>query len=321
MAEQLFRKAALARLASPEQLDRTVSVTNPRLWIALCTLTVIAAVTVVWALVGEVRTRVSASGILLIRGGQVFGALSPVSGRLGKLDAGVGDRVERGQVLATIVQPETIERLRGAEESLNERKRIHEELRMAIDKEDAINRQNVRRSRERLQNIVSLARSKVATTRQRMQDHEKLAEEGIVARVNVESSTQDYNQARQELLEALNRLDDIESRELTRRNEAATRLNESLDRVGQAERKLGEIRATLATAQVTAPIAGRVTEIMEHVGSIVRSSTAIVSIESEGGEGIEVLAYIPPDIGKRVRDRHGRACLPGHSQARRCRRG
>ena len=35
MTRQIFRKAALTRLASPDQLDQLMQVTSPRSWIAL----------------------------------------------------------------------------------------------------------------------------------------------------------------------------------------------------------------------------------------------------------------------------------------------
>ena len=58
----LFRKAALDRLSTPEQLDRTLYVTTPKRWIALVALLAMAAAIVVWAVKGEVSTFVEPTG-------------------------------------------------------------------------------------------------------------------------------------------------------------------------------------------------------------------------------------------------------------------
>ena len=63
MAE-LYRKSALERLSSPEQLDKTLVVVSPMSWIALIALTVVVAVTVVWSIVGSIPETVTTSGIV-----------------------------------------------------------------------------------------------------------------------------------------------------------------------------------------------------------------------------------------------------------------
>ena len=298
---EIFRKTALDRLATPEQLDRAVVVTGPKLWIAVVALTTIVSAVIVWALVGEIRTRVTANGILMTSGGQVFGAMASAGGHLTEIPFSVGDVVEKGQVLATIVQPEMAERLRSAEESLRERRRIHEELSVALEAEGNLARQNYQRSKTRLQSLLKLVQEKVATAQQRWEDHERLFKEHVVAAVAVDRAKQAYIQAQSELADARTRLEDLESRELTRRDEDAARLNESGARVDEASHRVAEIGAALGDAKVVAPASGHITEIMvEQQGAVVQPGTLIMSIES-GGAGLEVLAYIPPDIGKRVK--------------------
>lgn len=63
MAE-LYRKSALEKISSPEQLDKVLKVTSPMSWLALIAVTLIVVVTVVWSIVGTIPVTVTANGII-----------------------------------------------------------------------------------------------------------------------------------------------------------------------------------------------------------------------------------------------------------------
>ncbi len=60
----IFRKAALDRLSSPDQLDALLSVTSPRSWLALLTALGLLALGVVWACIGTITTGVEGQGMI-----------------------------------------------------------------------------------------------------------------------------------------------------------------------------------------------------------------------------------------------------------------
>ena len=61
---QLYRKSALDKISSPEQLDKALTVTSPMSWIALAAVTFIIVVTVIWSFVGTIPVTVTTSGIV-----------------------------------------------------------------------------------------------------------------------------------------------------------------------------------------------------------------------------------------------------------------
>ena len=63
MAE-LYRKSALERISSPEQLDKALKVTSPMSWLALLAVTLIVVVTVIWSIVGTIPVTVTTSGVI-----------------------------------------------------------------------------------------------------------------------------------------------------------------------------------------------------------------------------------------------------------------
>lgn len=63
MAE-LYRKSALEKISSTEQLDKALKVTSPLSWISLIGVTLIIVVTVIWSVAGTIPVTVTTNGII-----------------------------------------------------------------------------------------------------------------------------------------------------------------------------------------------------------------------------------------------------------------
>jgi hypothetical protein len=98
MARQIFRKEALERLSSPEQLDQLMQVTNPRAWIALAAVGLLLLTTAVWGVFGTIPTTVDAPGVLVRRKG-IQPLLAPTAGVVTRIVVVSGDGVDPGQEL------------------------------------------------------------------------------------------------------------------------------------------------------------------------------------------------------------------------------
>ena len=60
--KQIFRKVALERLSSPEQLDLVMQVTSPRSWIALSAVGLLLVTLVIWGILGSIPEKTQATG-------------------------------------------------------------------------------------------------------------------------------------------------------------------------------------------------------------------------------------------------------------------
>jgi hypothetical protein len=111
MQESIFRKVALERLSSPDQLDQLMRVTNPRGWLALTALAALLVTAIVWGFLGSVSTKVSGMGILVTSGG-LRGVLATQSGEVTDIHTRVGDVIEQGQVVASLLRGDPTSRNR-----------------------------------------------------------------------------------------------------------------------------------------------------------------------------------------------------------------
>jgi HlyD family secretion protein len=101
MSEGLFRKAAIDKVSSPEQLDLMMRVTSPVGWLALVTVGVMIATVGVWAVVGSIADLADGRGTLF-RGERLFDVKASMSGTIVALSVRPGDRVAAGQTIASL---------------------------------------------------------------------------------------------------------------------------------------------------------------------------------------------------------------------------
>jgi multidrug efflux pump subunit AcrA (membrane-fusion protein) len=105
MNPPIYRKAALDRLASPDQLDQLMQVTSRRSWIALAGFALLLAAALVWSLVGTVTDTVEGQGVLLREDG-VRPVTAPCDGVVTRFLVKSGDRVQVGEPLVLLTPPD-----------------------------------------------------------------------------------------------------------------------------------------------------------------------------------------------------------------------
>ncbi|MFI1561989.1 HlyD family efflux transporter periplasmic adaptor subunit [Streptomyces sp. NPDC020490] len=90
-----FRRQALARLQSPEELDLPVRLARPQGWLVLSVTVAAMAAAAVWAVTGSVASTVGAPGVLT-HGEGSYVLQSPVAGQVTAVLAEQGERLPAG---------------------------------------------------------------------------------------------------------------------------------------------------------------------------------------------------------------------------------
>lgn len=101
MERQIFRKEALDRLSSPEQLDQLMQVTSPRGWIVLAALLLLLGGAVAWAALGSIPITAEGQGFLM-RSRGVTPVLAHQNGIVASVPVKVGDKPNEGDPLITL---------------------------------------------------------------------------------------------------------------------------------------------------------------------------------------------------------------------------
>ncbi len=292
-------KRSSAQQTTPERLDRMLSVTRARGWIALLSILVVAVAVGVWSVVGEIATYVEANGFLLNRGGRVVDAVATGSGRLHTIAVSVGDEVEKDALVALVANEELSARYTSALASVVERARALDALKADVTAESRIASENNTRRRKQLDELEATALDMLDIARANLENSKQLFEQRIVSRLSLESTQRELNEARRGLLDLGRERDTLEANEIRYRNENATRIREMTARVESAKHQARELEVLVAAERVLAPVSGQVIEIKAASSAIVNSGTAVVSIRT-GTTELELLLYVSPAEGKQV---------------------
>lgn len=102
----LYRKSALEKLSSPDQLDRLIVVISPSFWLAMLGAAFIILVALVWAIVGRLPVTVNSNGIYISDEGMRT-VYSDTAGVIATIEVEVGDTVTAGQVVATVTDSDS----------------------------------------------------------------------------------------------------------------------------------------------------------------------------------------------------------------------
>lgn len=100
----VFRKTALERLSSPDQLDSMLKITSPMSWLGIGAAAMLAAVVVAWSFMGTIPDMVSAPGFI-VYSYNTNTLYSPALGTVKSLNVYPGEPVEEGTVVMELFSP------------------------------------------------------------------------------------------------------------------------------------------------------------------------------------------------------------------------
>ncbi|GAB2180922.1 hypothetical protein DLREEDagrD3_11450 [Denitratisoma sp. agr-D3] len=301
LQDRLFRKVALERLSSPDQLDQLVTIADPRSWLALAAFALILVFVLGWGIFGRIPTSVPAKGILVAEGGRVVAAMSPASGIVEKVSVKLGERVRKGQPVATIRQVETEQRLAHATTMAAELDKDLARSRAQLQKELAFKRDTLRQRATALKQVLASAQARIAYLEKQVANRQEMLQMGFATAERIQETRNELSQAKREAAEAQAQLISLSAEEATAQAAMDSELARKENSATEARHRAEELKTTLGeSAQVLAPDDGRVTEIKVADGAVVSTGQPLVGIETRGGS-LQAVVYIPTEHGKKVK--------------------
>jgi HlyD family secretion protein len=295
----IFRKVALERLSSPEQLDQLMQVTTPKGWLALTALGALLATALVWGIFGAIPTEAAGEGILLRRGG-VSSLVAAENGQVEEILVSVGDVIEKGQVVARIRQEELLGQIQDTRDKLAAVRGEYQDLLRYAGEQGRLRERDLAQQRANLAQSIGAYEREVRIAEERIAVERDLLKDGLITKQTLLATEQKLNTAQDQLATARLDLNGLELKRL----EAEQQVDQQIETRGAAIRDLEiELRQRQArlgeTARVVANRAGRVLELLVDRGDVVTPGTALLSLEVISEE-LEAVLFVPATAGKRV---------------------
>jgi HlyD family secretion protein len=320
MARKLFRAEAIDRLSSPEDLESLMPVAGSKDWVlmlAICALLVLFAV---WCFTGTVSTTVAGRGVIL-RPEQVMQVQTTVAGRILSLSVRPGDRIRKGDLIATLDQSDILKRLEENRltlkrlEEQDRRQSANEQRQIALQtNQDSGERAGLEAQRSSLQKNREDAVSLRPMTARHVQATREMVQKGLMApaakeTLDAEATVLDNEAKIRSYTAQLSQLDG-QLGQIETRGAALSRqvLNDSLARRDEA----AQIHRTMELDQfqlqrdskIRSDYSGRVAEVMAAVGQVMPVGARLFTLEADtsGGE-LESVSYFPVRDGKKIQSK------------------
>ena len=301
MARDIFRKAALDRMASPERTDHPLRLVGPSGWLIMACFFIAIAGGLVWAFQTQAPVKIRAQGILIDQAGLVEVA-SEQGGLLDEVRIKPGDTVAEGDVVATLSRSALRRDLIGAEAELADLQDRYRQLEAA---NEARTEREQAADTNRLATIDQTRRALTARKtllQERADKLAPLAERNVVPELR--------------LIEAQIAVSDVEERIAALGEDAQKIRLEAAERASQREfelledglaieaktREIARLNAQLSEEQVVrSSHPGQVVEIKVNPGDVLAPGSALATLAPVAlGRDLQALMYVPPAEGKRV---------------------
>ena len=282
MSEQnLFRKAALDKLASPERLDVLMHVAAPRDAIAKWTVLALVAAVVLWGVFGSIPDRIPGQGQLQGGGGtqQIQSAGEGVLTSITVIETG---NVTEGQLIATISGVGLEQATQAADARYKEAQRQAMQVR-ATESGHIVGLESQRLTYE----------SQLRDRQAEFARKEPLVKKGDLPGKDLETIKSQMDGIRSAISEI--------SVQITSRQSQITAAESA---VRQALIELQQAQNTVANVtRVVSPTTGRVTRVYRQQGDRVSNGEVLVDVEIASKEQeMEIVAFVPATYGQRVKE-------------------
>ena len=300
MESSLFRKVALARMSSPEQLDQLLHVTTSRGWFALIGLVALVGVTVLWGFLGQVTTKVSGQGVL-IRSGGVQSVAPMGSGRVLEVRVRVGQYVSSGQVIGTIAQPALEERIRLAKGKLSDVQKQKTELVRVRSDRSRLQLAFLKRQRANLETEIQDLQREAKLVEEQLPVDEELLAKGLVTRQQTYATRQKLVSIQGSIASRRAQITQIDALEFQTANESMESNIQAQNTVSDLTREIDLLEQELGTqSTIVTPHAGQVLEVKVSPGSLVQAGTPVISLQPDVVK-LEAVLYVPAARAKEIR--------------------
>lgn len=297
-----FRKAALKRISTPEQLNQLIRITSPKSWLILLTVVFILIAVVIWGFLGTIPTRVEGKGILLFEKENLYAAVMPAgTGRLVKLNFTPGDSVKKGEVIAVLENPQLAEEIKVSKGYLRTLQQKYTELAAMAKQKIAERKKELMQKNKVLKRIITAEIENLKQITELLRVRQQSLKRGLETKQGVVETLRDYYNSKRQIENSRNELMQNKINEANFIDQWKERLRELDLKIRDTQHQLENLKARLKTsAKIRSPVDGIVTNIQKSIGSIVKEGETVLSI-AVPSRGMDAVIYITSQDAKRVK--------------------
>ncbi len=303
LAKKLFRESALERLSSPEQLDRLLTVTNPRGWIALLAVWTLLIMIIIWSIYYEIPTKEYGQGIIVSGGGLKIVDAS-YAGHVKSIDVTLDERIEVGDVVATIDKTDLRDQIDEATANLDELTDQHRKKLEFESKEKQAQDELANATRHRHEQDIESSQKRIERLKKQRAGKASLFKTGDIPEFKVFEVDDEIEKEQTSMEQAALMIVEFDAAKQVAEFERARKELEREFQMQILQDRIDSLKKRLdRESSVRSAYAGRVIEIRIAQYTTVEVGTPIILIEPEDSDSpaLKAVLYVSAVTGKNIK--------------------
>ena len=303
-----FRKNALRKIASAEELDKTIVIVGTKSWLMITTIVVMAVLFVAWSVFARISSQIQAPGIFLPYDGLIVNINTTSAGELDNIFVSVGDIIEKDGLVAELAFSDNRRQLEAAKEQLASENALFERIQVNIDtrakRRDEIRQQQLRR----IDSQVTFLEAEIDNNRDILDRTIQAFEDNRVTQTALTAARGNYFQSRQQLNTLLSNKEEQAYNDVRTEQQDEVRLQEIKQTIQSLEDSVTDLEKELNRASIFSPISGRIIEIKHIPGANLGPDQTVASLVSSQSDhyanaekNLEFIAYVSIANGRNVK--------------------
>lgn len=302
MSTGFFRKSALEKLSTPEKLDQLIKVTDRKAWIALLTIGMVIITAVLWSAFGKIKTKLDVIGI--IQGGEVHEVVATSQGQLIELNVKIGTQVKKGDIIATLNQPELSQQIEDAKALLTDRKFEMGKIVSYGGQGSQLQNEYITQTRRSIQGEIESERKKLSFLYNQLDSENTLLSKGLIIKSQVANTRQQIEASKNTIERLKGQMAETSSQENNISFDLQQKLTLQNQRIAEAQRNLDFLSERFDNQKnIRSPYDGEVVEVLTDRGVVVSMGTPLFKLKNQKdtNKKITSVLYIPSKDGKKIK--------------------
>lgn len=298
----VFRKGSLERLSSPEHLDKMITITDSKGWLALGSMMFLISIIVVWGFVGALPTKVSGSGILIKSGG-IKAVQHSTSGTITDISISVGDQVEKGEVIARLGVSSTLTQISNSMFELKSMKEQKERYLEYFAKNESLKRSYFEDSKATHEEMLRDLDRDIQDQKRIIVSERELLEKGGISREDLKISIQKLDALESNRDNINNTLKQIHMEEISFKKQHEDQLIALSNSIKEKESEILYLQDVLDhSSKIVSPYSGRVVSSFIDKGTIISAGQELLRVEVSGKSvrNLEAVIFVPAEVAKKI---------------------
>ena len=303
MSAGFFRKSALEKLSTPEKLDQLIKVTDKKAWIALVTVALALLTGVTWAIFGKEKTKLDVIGV--VQGGEVHEVVSTAQGQLVDLKVAIGDQVKKGDVIATLEQPELFQQIEDAKAVLSDRRFELGKIVSYGGEGTQLQGEYIDQTRKTILGEIEAERKKMSFLYNQLDSETALLSKGLIIKSQVAGTRQQIEASKNTIERLKSQMAQTSSQEHNVGFDLQQKVTLQNQRISEAQRNLTFLTERYDNQKnIRSPYDGEVVEVLTDRGVVVGTGSPLFKVKNQKNTEANRLSgvlYIPSKDGKKIK--------------------